>query len=352
MNIYDMLSLLIEKQGSDLHIVSGAQPAIRVTGNLSAIENTPRLTPEQTVSLINPLLTNEQREYIELHKEIDYGYQFGDAGRFRVNVYHANGALAAALRLIPNEIKSIDELKLPDILHQFTSYKQGLVLVTGPTGEGKSTTLASVIDEINQQRSEHILTIEDPVEFIFESKKSIISQREMNQDTQDWGLALRSAMREDPDVVLVGEIRDYETIASAITVAETGHLVFTTLHTNTASQTMDRMIDVFPANQQGQVRQQLAGSIKAVVSQRLVPAIDGSQVVVAEILIANSAIKNLIRESKTHLMENVIQTSSAEGMILMENSLVAKVRQGVISKEVARDFSFRADIFDQLMEGN
>jgi len=352
MNIYDMLKILIEEQGSDLHVVSGSQPTIRVNGRLSVIENTPRLNPDQTISLINPLLTNEQREYLELHKELDYGYQFGDAGRFRVNVYHANGALAAALRLVPGEIRGIDELQLPEILHQFTSYKQGLVLVTGPTGEGKSTTLAAVIEEINQQRAEHILTIEDPVEFIFESKKSIISQREMNQDTQDWSLALRSAMREDPDVVFVGEIRDYETIAAAITVAETGHLVFTTLHTNTASQTMDRMIDVFPANQQGQIRQQLAGSIKAVISQRLIPTIDGAQTVAVEVLIANSAIKNLIRESKTHLMENVIQTSSADGMILMESSLIAKVRQGIISKEVARDFAFRTDVFDQLMEGH
>ncbi len=352
MNIYDMLNLLIEKQGSDLHIVSGTQPTIRIDGRLSAIENTPRLTPDQTIALIHPLLSAEQRNYVELHKEIDYGYQFGDTGRFRINVYHANGALAAALRLIPGQIKSIDELQLPDILHQFTAYKQGLVLVTGPTGEGKSTTLAAIIEEINQQRAEHILTIEDPVEFIFKSKKSIISQREMNQDTQDWDLALRSAMREDPDVVLVGEIRDHETIASAITVAETGHLVFTTLHTNTASQTMDRMIDVFPANQQSQIRQQLAGSIKAVISQRLVPTIDGSRIAVVEVLIANLAIKNLIRESKTHLMENIIQTSSAEGMMLMESSLVAKVKQGVISQEVARDFAFRADIFDQLMENS
>jgi len=352
MNIHDILKILIKKQGSDLHIVSGSQPTIRINGRLSVIENTPRLNSDQTIALINPLLTNEQREYLELHKELDYGYQFGDMGRFRVNVYHANSALAAALRLIPGEIRGIDELQLPEILHQFTSYKQGLVLVTGPTGEGKSTTLAAVIEEINQQRAEHILTIEDPVEFIFESKKSIISQREMNQDTQDWDLALRSAMREDPDVVFVGEIRDYETIAAAITVAETGHLVFTTLHTNTASQTMDRMIDVFPANQQGQIRQQLAGSIKAVISQRLIPTIDGAQTVAVEVLIANSAIKNLIRESKTHLMENVIQTSSADGMILMESSLIAKVRQGIISKEVARDFAFRTDVFDQLMEGH
>ena len=352
MNIYDMLKMLIEKRGSDLHVVAGAPPTIRVNGSLSAIENTPILNPEQTVTLINPLMTKEQQEYIVLHKEIDFGYQFTDKGRFRINVYHTKGALAAALRLIPNRIRSIDELQLPDIFHRFASYKQGLVLITGPTGEGKSTTLAAVIEEINQQRSDHILTIEDPIEFIFESKKSIISQREMNQDTKDWSLALRSAMREDPDVVLVGEIRDYETIASAVTVAETGHLVFTTLHTNTATQSMDRMIDVFPAHQQGQIRQQLASSIKAVVSQRLVPTIEGTQLAVAEILIANSAVKNLIRESKTHLLENVVQTSSAEGMILMEMSLITKVRQGIISKDRAREFAFRPNIFDQLMEGN
>lgn len=351
MNIHDMLKLLIEKEGSDLHIVLGAPPTIRVNGSLSPIENTPILNSEQTTTLINPLLTKEQQEYVKLHKEIDLGYQFGKEGRFRINVYHAKGAMAAALRLVPKEIRSIDELQLPDIFHQFASYKQGLVLVTGPTGEGKSTTLAAMIEEINLQRPEHILTIEDPVEFVFESKKSIISQREMNEDTQDWSLALRSAMREDPDVVLVGEIRDYETIASAVTVAETGHLVFTTLHTNTATQTMDRMIDVFPAHQQGQIRQQLASSIKAVVSQRLVPTLDGSQTAVVEVLIANSAVKNLIREAKTHLIENVIQTSSSEGMILMETSLVTKVRQGIISKDRAREFSFRPDIFDQLMEG-
>ena len=352
MNIYDMLKMLIEKRGSDLHVVAGAPPTIRVNGSLSAIKNTPILNPEQTVTLINPLMTKEQQEYIVLHKEIDFGYQFIDKGRFRINVYHTKGALAAALRLIPNRIRSIDELQLPDIFHRFSSYKQGLVLITGPTGEGKSTTLAAVIEEINQQRSDHILTIEDPIEFIFESKKSIISQREMNQDTKDWNLALRSAMREDPDVVLVGEIRDYETIASAVTIAETGHLVFTTLHTNTATQSMDRMIDVFPAHQQDQIRQQLASSIKAVVSQRLVPTIEGTQVAVAEILIANSAVKNLIRESKTHLLENVVQTSSAEGMILMEMSLITKVRQGIISKDRAREFAFRPNIFDQLMEGN
>lgn len=351
MNIHDMLSLLVKHQGSDLHLVVGAPPTLRINGQLKPIENMPSLTAENTQALIAPLMTREQNEYIQLHKELDFGYQFADQGRFRVNVYHALGALAAALRLIPKEIRSIDELALPSVLHELTGQKQGLVLVTGPTGEGKSTTLAAMIEEINTQRSEHILTIEDPVEFVFESKKSIISQREMNQDTRDWNLALRSAMREDPDVVLVGEIRDFETIASAVTVAETGHLVMTTLHTNTATQTMDRMIDAFPSHQQTQIRQQLANSIKAVVSQRLVPTLDGSRVAVVEILLANGAVKNLIRESKTHMIENVIQTSSVEGMVLMESSLVEKVRQGIINKEIARGFAFRPDIFDQLMEG-
>ena len=351
MNIYDMLHILIDNQGSDLHIVVGAQPSVRINGKLSAIENTPVLTSEQTTTLIQPLMTKEQLEYVELHRELDFGYQFEGSSRFRVNVYHAKGTLAAALRLIPKEIRTIDELGLPEVLHQFTQYKQGLILVTGPTGEGKSTTLATIIEEINQNRSEHILTIEDPIEFIFESKKSVISQREMNQDTRDWNWALRSAMREDPDVVLVGEIRDFETIASAVTVAETGHLVFTTLHTNTATQTMDRMIDVFPADQQRQIRQQLAGSIKAVISQRLIPTENGGLTAVAEVLIANSAVKNLIRESKTHLIENVMQTSAAEGMVLMESSLVTKVRQGVISQEKAREFAFRPDVFDQLIGG-
>ncbi|MBU0579110.1 PilT/PilU family type 4a pilus ATPase [Patescibacteria group bacterium] len=352
MNIFDMIKLLIEKKGSDLHIIAGSSPTLRVAGRLQPIAGTPVLNPEQTLILINPLLTKEQLDYIKLHKELDFGFQFGDKNRFRVNVYHAKGAMAAALRLIPQKIKSIDELLLPDIFHQFTTYKQGLVLVTGPTGEGKSTTLAALIEEINQQRAEHILTIEDPIEFIYESKKSIVSQREMNHDTQDWSLALRSALREDPDVVLVGEIRDYETIASAITVAETGHLVFTTLHTSTASQTVDRIIDVFPAHQQAQIRQQLAGSIKAVVSQRLVPSLQGGRVAVVEIMLANSAVKNLIRESKAFQIDNVIQTGGAEGMILIETSLLRRVKQGLISVETAREYAFRLDLFDQLLEGS
>jgi twitching motility protein PilT len=253
--------------------------------------------------------------------------------------------------LIPNKIRTIDELNLPPIFHEFTQYKQGLVLVTGPTGEGKSTTLAALIDEINANRSEHILTIEDPVEFVYQPKQSIISQREIHHDTMGWDIALKSALREDPNVVLVGEMRDFETIAAAITVAETGHLVFATLHTATAAQTIDRIIDVFPSHQQDQIRQQLASTVRAVVSQRLIPVLKGGRVAAIELMIANSAVKNLIREGKTFQIDNVIQTASAEGMMLVETSLVKLVQQGQISEQVARQYAFRYDEFDRLLHG-
>lgn len=346
-----MLQLVVDQGGSDLHILIGSPPTIRVDGALIPIEGMPVLGPEQTKTLIEPIMTQEQKEYVMLNKELDFGYQFGEYGRFRINAYHSNGSLAAALRLIPNETKTIEELSLPEVYHQFTKYKQGLVLVTGPTGEGKSTTLAALIEEINQNRTEHILTIEDPIEFVYKPKSSIVSQRELNHDTQDWSIALRSALREDPDVVLVGEMRDYETIAAAITVAETGHLVFATLHTSTAAQTVDRIIDVFPAHQQGQIRQQLASSIKAIVSQRLIPLKQGGRMAAAEVMIANSAVRNLIRESKTYQIDNVIQTSSGDGMMLMETSLALLVQQGYISQERAREFAFRPDELSRLLRG-
>lgn len=352
MNIYDMMQLLVDQQASDLHIIAGAQPTVRIDGQLGPIENTPVLNPEQTQTLILPILTQEQQEYIRLHKELDFGYQFNEQARFRVNVYHTKGSMAAALRLIPDSIRTLKELELPEVFHHFTTYKQGLVLVTGPTGEGKSTSLAAIVEEINRTRFEHILTIEDPIEFVFKAKKSIISQREMNKDTQDWSLALRSALREDPDVVLVGEMRDFETIAAAITVAETGHLVFATLHTATASQTIDRIIDVFPAHQQTQIRQQLAGNLKAVVAQRLIPMIAGGRIAATEVLLADSAIRNLIREGKTYQIDNVLQTSSAESMTLMESSLITLVRQGLVSYDKAREFAFRLNEFDRLMESH
>ncbi len=351
MNIYNLFDQLIQLDGSDLHLVAGSEPYFRVDGALAPVENTPILTPETTRVLIEPLLTDEQKEYVEVNKELDFGYQYQDKGRFRINVYHSKGEWAAALRLIPPKISTIEELNLPQEFHRFAQYKQGFILVTGPTGEGKSTTLASVIDEINKSRAEHILTIEDPIEFVHQPDKSIISQREMNLDTHDWNLALRSAMREDPDIVLVGEMRDYETIASAITVAETGHLVFATLHTGTAAQTMDRMIDVFPAHQQEQIRQQLAATIVAVASQRLLPRKGGGRIPAVELMFANHAIRNLIREGKTYQIDNVVQTSGKKGMMLIETSLIQLLQKDLITKEAAMRQAFRPEELQRLIGG-
>ncbi|NCO12360.1 MAG: type IV pili twitching motility protein PilT [Candidatus Pacebacteria bacterium CG_4_10_14_3_um_filter_34_15] len=349
MNIHDMLDLLIEQNGSDIHIIVGTPPMLRIHGELIPIEGAPVLNLEQAESLIFPIMTQEQKDYVKVNKELDFGYQFKDKGRFRINAYHAQGNLAAALRLIPAVIKTIDELQLPPILHEFSSINQGLVLLTGPTGEGKSTSLAAMIEEINVQSSKHIITIEDPVEFVYKPKKSIISQREINHDTHSWDIALKSALREDPDVVLIGEMRDYETIASAITIAETGHLVFATLHTLSTAQTIDRIIDVFPAHQQGQMRQQLASAIKAIVAQRLLPANGGGRIPALEILVATSAISNLIREQKTHQIDSVIQTSADKGMIMFESYLQQLVQRGAITKEVAMNNAFRPDDMARLL---
>lgn len=346
-----LLDLLIEQQGSDLHLVVGTPPTFRIDGKLSPASDMPSLNDETAKTLIGSLLTREQAEYIEENKELDLGYTYESRARFRVNVYHSNGSVAAALRLIPQEIKDIDSLGLPQIYHQFSQYSQGLILITGPTGEGKSTSLAAMINEVNKTRAEHILTIEDPIEFVYTPVKSIISQREVNRDTQDWDIALRSALREDPDVVLVGEMRDFETIAAAITLAETGHLVFATLHTATAAQTVDRIIDVFPAHQQDQVRMQLAGTLRAVASQRLVEKTNGKLAVAVEVMIGNAAIRTLIRENKTHQIDNVIQTSSREGMMLIESHLAQLVQQGVINKDVALRAAFRPNELNRLFGG-
>ncbi len=348
MNIFDMLQLVVDRKASDIHILTGVPPTLRIDGALVPIEGAPALNKEQAEGLVLPLMTNEQKDYVIVNKEIDFGYQFKDQGRFRVNVYHQKNGMAAALRLIPQKIKTLEELQLPSVMHNFTQYRQGMILLTGPTGEGKSTTLAAIIQEINATRAEHILTIEDPIEFIYEPVKSIVSQREINHDTHGWDIALRSALREDPDVVLVGEMRDYETIAAAITVAETGHLVFGTLHTATAAQTIDRIIDVFPAHQQSQIRQQLSAVLEAVVSQRLIPMIGGGRVAATEIMLANSAVRNLIREQKAYQIDNVIQTSAEQGMMLIEASLVSLVQRGAISDELARTYAFRPDTYDKL----
>lgn len=341
MTIHDILDKLVELEGSDLHIIVGHPLYFRVEGELVRVDDSPVLTAPQAEALILPLMTEEQREYVEVNKELDFGYQFGNKGRFRINVYHATGDLAAALRLIPSEIKTLAELNMPPAVGNFSSFRQGLVLVTGPTGEGKSSTLAAIINEINKTRAEHILTVEDPVEFVYEPIKSIISQREVRHDTQDWGIALRSALREDPDVVLVGEMRDYETMAAAITIAETGHLVFTTLHTSSVAQTIDRIVDVFPSHQQAQIRQQLAASIKAVMSQRLLPKVGGGRIPAVEIMFANDAVRNLIREAKSHQINNVIQTSAGDEMMLIEKHLAKLARQNLITKSDAIKYAFR-----------
>lgn len=349
MNIHDILQDLVDHNGSDVHIVTGTFPTLRIDGVLTPVEDAPTLTREMAESLIMPLMNETQQEYLQENWEIDFAYQYKNIARFRVNVYRELDTLAAALRLIPTQIRTVEELGLPPILHEFTKYRQGLVLMTGPTGHGKSTSLAAMIDEINTTRGEHIVTIEDPVEFVYQHKQSIISQRELNHDTKDWTVALRSVLREDPDVVLVGEMRDFDTIAAAITVAETGHLVFATLHTNSASQTIDRIIDVFPSVQQAQIRQQLAVVIKAVVSQRLLPMVSGGRVAATEILMANSAVKNLIRENKTYQIDNVMQTSSEAGMILMESSLYSLVQRGAITPQVAKDYAVRPGELERLL---
>lgn len=351
MNILDFLQLLVTQNASDLHLVVGVPPTIRVHGRLLTVEGTGPLKKEDIDLLLQPILTESQQQHLKDDLEIDLGYQFKDLARFRINVYHQQGTLGAAFRLIPTEIKTIDELQLPPIFHDLTSYRQGLVLMTGPTGEGKSTTLAALIHEINASRAEHILTIEDPVEFVHVPIRSLISQREVGQDTKEWVVALRSALREDPDVVLVGEMRDYETIASTITLAETGHLVFGTIHTNSAAQTIDRIIDVFPSHQQAQVRQQLSMVLQAVVSQRLIPTVRGDRVAATEVMLATSAIRNLIREQKTYQIDNAIQTSGDQRMILFETSLLKWMQQGVITPEVAREYALRPEEFDRIAHG-
>lgn len=349
MNIHDILQKVVDQEGSDVHLITGVKPFLRVDGALIPIEEAPVLQASQMEALLFPIMTDYQKQYVSINKEIDFGYQFKDMGRFRVNVYYQRGEMAAALRLVPARIRSIEELGLPPLFHQLTTYKQGIVLVTGPTGEGKSTTLAAVIDEINQERNDHILTIEDPVEFVYVPKKSIISQREINQDTHGWEIALRSALREDPDVVLVGELRDRETIAAALTVAETGHLVFGTLHTFSAAQTIDRIIDVFPAEQQNQVRQQLAATLQAVISQRLIPKVSGGRVAATEVMVATPAVRNLIREGKIHQVDNVIQTSAEFGMNLLETSLASLIQQGAISTDKAREYAIRPQELERMI---
>lgn len=349
MTIEEMMGVVVAKDASDLHLIAGKPPLLRVRGDLIEVENEPVIDAKRAEELIFPFLTQEQKDQLLVNKEVDFSYQFHDQGRFRINTYYHRGTVAAALRLIPTKIKTIEELRLPPIFHQFATIKQGFVLVTGPTGQGKSSTLAAIIEEINSSRAEHILTIEDPIEFLYQPKKSVVSQRELHADTHSWDVALKSALREDPNVVLVGEMRDYETIAAALTVAETGHLVFATLHTNSASQTVDRIIDVFPEHQQGQIRMQLSNTLQAVLSQRLLKSLKSGRIAAVEVLLATSAVRNIIREGKTFQLDNVIQTSAEQGMISIEASLAKLVNSGEITMETALEYSLVPEQLNRLV---
>lgn len=349
--IENLLEECVRRKASDLHIQYGLPPMLRIDGVLVPINNGKPLNEDDLEKLIFSTLDEDQQQIYLKDKEFDYSFAFGDVARFRVNAFHERGKKAAAFRLIPNEIKSINDLGMPSIVETFADFPRGLVLVTGPTGSGKSTTLAALIDKINREKSKHIITIEDPIEFTHKSERSIIVQREVHYDTFSFAAALRSALREDPDVVLIGEMRDLETIQAAITIAETGHLVFATLHTNSAAQSIDRMIDVFPAHQQPQVRSQLANMLMAICSQRLVPAIGGGRVVAAEIMIANTAVRSLIRDGKTFQLDTAIQTGAEEGMQTMDRTLAKLIQTGVITYDSAREYAVDINELNRLVRG-
>lgn len=349
MTLSELLDIVTQKNASDLHLIVGYPPTIRIDGSLVSLTNFDPLTPKQTEELVLGILTSEQKDIFLANREIDFSYSYSSS-HFRVNIYYQKGSIALAARLIPVKIQTIEELNLPPICHGFAKLRQGFVLVTGPTGSGKTTTLAAIIQEINQNREAHIITIEDPIEYIYPKAKSIVSQREIRLDTHSWEMALRSALREDIDVVLIGEMRDYETITAALTIAETGHLVFATLHTNSASQTIDRIVDVFPSSQQTQIRLQLSTTLEGIISQRLVQQIAGGRIPAVEILLGTHAVKNVIREGKTHLIDNIIQTSRDIGMETLEGSLAALVKSGKISLEVAANYALRQEELFRLVK--
>ncbi len=346
----DLLALVVKQNASDLHVSVGHPPILRIDGSLLPLIQEKIITPESAQDFIFSLLTDEQRERFLRDRELDLSYTFRERTRFRVNVFTQRGFMGAALRLIPGRIKTIQELNLPPLLETFASSPQGFLLVVGPTGHGKSTTLAAIVDHINRTRSDHIITIEDPMEYLFTSDHSIIDQREVGADTHTFGRALRSLFREDVDVAMIGEMRDSETISLAVTAAETGHFVLSTLHTNNAAQSVDRIIDSFPAEQQSQIRAQLSSTLIGIVSQRLIPRLSGGLIPAVEILIANSAVRNLIRESKTHEIDLVIETSADQGMVSLNRSLADLVRRGEISPEQAFLYSLNPEELRALMK--
>lgn len=347
--IKGLLDTVIAEGGSDLHLSAGSHPMIRVSGALVPLLQQPPLTAEDTMGILKFLVPEERFQTFEKNQSVDFSFSHTERSRFRINGYTVQGAVTLAMRLIPHEIHTFANLNLPPILEVFTQRTQGFFLIVGPVGQGKSTTMAAIIDRINETRAEHILTIEDPVEYIFDPKKSTIHQREVRVDTPGFHEALQDAFREDINVIMVGEMRDVETISSAVTAAETGHLVISTLHTNNAAQTIDRIIDMFPPNQQGQVRVQLAGSLAGIFSQRLVPRISGGLVPAYELLINNSAVANLIREGRTHEISTVIQTSSQDGMVDMDRSLAELVRRGEITIEHAYERALDPKTFERYL---
>jgi twitching motility protein PilT len=351
LSVDDLLRRMAEREASDLHLTAGSEPVIRVRGRLERLDGTDKLTPEVVRDLVYRILSTEQQKILETRRSVDLSYSLPTVARFRVNVFFQRATLGAAFRMIPTQIKSLEELGLPSQLAALADQPRGLVLVTGPTGSGKSTTLATLIDQINRTRNEHILTIEDPIEFLHWHRSCIVNQREVGPDTPSFADALRAALRQDPDVVLVGEMRDLETISTALTAAETGHLVFATLHTQSAPQTIDRIIDVFPAEQQDQVRMQLAGTLQGIVTQTLVPTADGrGRIAALEILLPDDAVRNLIRQGKVEQIYSVIQTGTARGMQTMEQALADLVLRKVITRDIAIGRSSRPEQLDSLLE--
>src|SRR5512133_2722211 len=351
-SIDDLLEQMVTRNASDLHVAVGAHPVVRVRGKLEPLQEIPPLTGDMTQQLLYRVLSTEQQKHLELDRQIDFAHSIPGLARFRVNVYWQRGSLGAAFRLIPTEIKTLEELGIPNALHELTDRPRGLVLVTGPTGSGKSTTLAALIDEINRKRAEHILTIEDPIEFVHRHKRCVVNQREIGVDATGFAEALRAALRQDPDVILLGEMRDLETISTALTAAETGHLVFATLHTQSAPGTIDRVVDAFPAGQQDQIRIQLAATLEGIVTQALLPTADGTgRVPALEILFPDDAVRNLIRQGKVEQVYSVMQTSTAKGMQTMEQALAELVLKRVITKETALGRSSRPEQLLGLLEG-
>jgi len=351
LSIDALLERTVARNASDLHITVGTPPALRVHGSLERYTDVPELTPDDTHQMLYRILSTEQQKLLEINRQIDFAHSIPGLARFRVNVFFQRGTLGAAFRLIPADIKTLEELGIPSALHSLTVKPRGLVLITGPTGSGKSTTLAALIDEINRKRSEHILTIEDPVEFVHRHKRCIVNQREIGPDAPSFAEALRAALREDPDVILLGEMRDLETISTALTAAETGHLVFATLHTQSAPSTVDRIIDAFPAGQQEQVRVQLAGTLEGVCTQALIPTPDGNgRVPALEILFPDDAVRNLIRQGKVEQVYSVMQTGTSKGMQTMEQALADLVLRKVITLDDALSRSSRAEQLFGLLE--